>query len=108
MRARMGIVSGLAALALLLPLAASAQNAPDKTPKKDYSQPGHWQFIPFVGWTVFAVFQVELRRWLSDDNPNLRQGLQTLERALRLLITGLAPQKAALASSQGPAGRRRK
>jgi AcrR family transcriptional regulator len=62
----------------------------------------------FVGWTVFAVFQVELRRWLSDDNPNLRQGLQTLERALRLLITGLAPQKAALASSQGPAGRRRK
>ncbi len=45
---------------------------------------------------IFAVFQVELRRWLSDDDPNLQQGLQTLERALRLLITGLAPTKAAL------------
>jgi AcrR family transcriptional regulator len=50
----------------------------------------------FVGWTVFSVFQVELRRWLSDDDPNLQQGLRTLERALRLLITGLTPTKAAL------------
>jgi outer membrane protein OmpA-like peptidoglycan-associated protein len=53
MRARMGTVSVLAALALLVPLATSAQTTPDKTPKKDYSQPAHWQFIPFVGWTVF-------------------------------------------------------
>jgi len=43
----------------------------------------------FIGWIVFSVFQVELRRWLSDDDPDLQQGLQTLERALRLLITGL-------------------
>ena len=50
----------------------------------------------FIGWTVFSIFQVELRRWLSDDGPDLQQGLQTLERALRLLITGLAPTKAAL------------
>ena len=50
----------------------------------------------FIGWTVFSVFQVELRRWLSDDDPDLQQGLQTLERALRLVITGLAPTKAAL------------
>jgi AcrR family transcriptional regulator len=50
----------------------------------------------FVGWTVFSVFQVELRRWLSDDDPNLQQGLQALERALRLIISGLAPAKAAL------------
>jgi AcrR family transcriptional regulator len=50
----------------------------------------------FIGWTVFSVFQVELRRWLSDDDPNLQQGLQTLERALRLVITGLAPTTAAL------------
>jgi AcrR family transcriptional regulator len=54
----------------------------------------------FVGWTVFAVFQVELRRWISEDNPNLKQGLRALERALRLVITGLAPKQAALASSQ--------
>jgi hypothetical protein len=50
----------------------------------------------FIGWTVFSVFQVELRRWLSDDDPDLQQGLQALERALRLLITGLTPTKAAL------------
>jgi AcrR family transcriptional regulator len=50
----------------------------------------------FIGWTVFSVFQLELRRWLSDDDPDLQQGLQALERALRLLITGLTPTKAAL------------
>jgi AcrR family transcriptional regulator len=50
----------------------------------------------FIGWAIFCVFQVELRRWLSDDHPNLQQGLRSLERALRLVITGLAPTKAAL------------
>jgi hypothetical protein len=50
----------------------------------------------FIGWIIFSVFQVELRRWLSDDDPNLLQGLQTLERALRLVVSGLAPAKAAL------------
>lgn len=60
-----------------------------------------------VGWTVFAVFQVELRRWLSDDDPSLQQGLRTLERGLRLVITGLAPKKAALAlSHDAPAASR--
>jgi AcrR family transcriptional regulator len=50
----------------------------------------------FIGWTIFCVFQVELRRWLSDDDPSLQQGLRSLERALRLVITGLVPTKAAL------------
>jgi AcrR family transcriptional regulator len=50
----------------------------------------------FIGWTIFCVFQVELRRWLSNDDPNLQQGLRALERALRLVLTGLAPTKAAL------------
>jgi AcrR family transcriptional regulator len=49
----------------------------------------------FIGWTLFSVFQVELRRWLSNDDPNLQQGLRSLERALRLVITGLTPTKAA-------------
>ena len=52
----------------------------------------------FVGWTIFAVFQVELRRWLSVDEPELGAGLKALERALRVVITGLAPREAALAS----------
>jgi AcrR family transcriptional regulator len=45
----------------------------------------------FIGWTIFSVFQVELRRWLSNNDPNLQQGLRRLERALRLVITGLVP-----------------
>jgi AcrR family transcriptional regulator len=55
----------------------------------------------FVGWTIFAVFQVELRRWLSSDDPDLRVGLKALERALKLVITGLAPKPAALTSRPG-------
>ena len=55
----------------------------------------------FIGWTIFCVFQVELRRWLSDDNPNLQRGLRALERALRLVLTGLAPTKAALRLATG-------
>src|SRR5262245_52806397 len=41
----------------------------------------------FIGWTLFSVFQVELRRWLSNDDPSLQQGLRSLERALRLVIS---------------------
>lgn len=42
----------------------------------------------FAGWTLFCIFQVELRRWLANDLTNLRAGLSELERALGLLITG--------------------
>ena len=42
----------------------------------------------FVGWTLFCVFQVELRRWLASDATNLRAGLRELERAFRLLTVG--------------------
>ncbi len=45
----------------------------------------------FIGWTIFCIFQVELRRWLSHDNPNLREGLGALQRALTLFIKGLKP-----------------
>ena len=49
----------------------------------------------FAGWTLFCIFQVELRRWLSSDVTNLRTGLDQLERAFRMLIVGLslAPEK---------------
>jgi AcrR family transcriptional regulator len=50
----------------------------------------------FVGWTIFCIFQVELRRWLSHDSPNLRDGMTALQRALTLFITGLKPTKSAL------------
>lgn len=42
----------------------------------------------FAGWTLFCIFQVELRRWLSNDVAHLRAGLSELERAFRMLIVG--------------------
>jgi AcrR family transcriptional regulator len=42
----------------------------------------------FAGWTLFCIFQVELRRWLASDATNLRAGLNELERAFRMLIVG--------------------
>jgi AcrR family transcriptional regulator len=50
----------------------------------------------FIGWTIFCIFQVELRHWLSHDNPNLREGLALLQRALTLFIKGLEPKDSAL------------
>jgi AcrR family transcriptional regulator len=50
----------------------------------------------FVGWTIFCIFQVELRRWLSHDAPNLREGMAALQRALTLFIGGMKPTKNAL------------
>jgi AcrR family transcriptional regulator len=41
-----------------------------------------------AGWTLFCIFQVELRRWLSSDVTHLRSGLSELERAFRMLVVG--------------------
>ncbi|MFL9827803.1 TetR/AcrR family transcriptional regulator [Rhodoplanes sp. SY1] len=43
----------------------------------------------FVGWTIFCIYQVELRRWLSDGTVDVESGLDRLRRALLLLIYGL-------------------
>jgi AcrR family transcriptional regulator len=61
----------------------------------------------FVGWTIFCIFQVELRRWLSHDAPNLREGMVALQRTLTLFIGGLKPAKNALALRR-PADRKHK
>lgn len=42
----------------------------------------------FAGWTVFCIFQVELRRWLANDVTDINSGLSELKRALALLIAG--------------------
>jgi AcrR family transcriptional regulator len=49
----------------------------------------------FIGWTIFCIFQVELRRWLSDNDSNLRAGLKVLERALALFIGGIKTSRRA-------------
>jgi AcrR family transcriptional regulator len=47
----------------------------------------------FVGWTMFCIFQVELRHWLARETSQLRTGLNELERALQLLINGLKSRR---------------
>jgi AcrR family transcriptional regulator len=55
----------------------------------------------FVGWTLFCIFQVELRRWLSSDASDLNDGLGTIERALSLFINGLKPTPKAIKRRTG-------
>ena len=55
----------------------------------------------FIGWTIFCIFQVELRRWLSDDDPDLREGMEALQRALTLFIRGMNPTERALIIRRG-------
>jgi AcrR family transcriptional regulator len=51
-----------------------------------------------AGWTIFCIYQVELRRWLSDGDLDLRKGMSRLRRTLNVCITGLGP-----AGKLGPA-----
>ena len=57
----------------------------------------------FIGWTIFCIFQVELRRWLSDDDTNLDTGLRALERALMLFIGGIKTSRRASDARRGQA-----
>ena len=41
-----------------------------------------------IGWVAFCIYQVELRRWLVSDTPDLARGLKDLEKALKLFLTG--------------------
>lgn len=59
-----------------------------------------------VGWSIFCIFQVEQRHWLSKENPDIHEGLAALERALILIITGVNPTRKALMSRRSPAGLR--
>jgi len=42
----------------------------------------------FAGWTLFCIFQVELRRWLANDVTHICSGLNELERAFQMLMVG--------------------
>lgn len=43
-----------------------------------------------IAWVAFCIYQVELRRWLAADNPDLAAGSRRLEKALTLLLAGAA------------------
>jgi AcrR family transcriptional regulator len=44
-----------------------------------------------IGTVVFAIFQIELRRWLSVRRVDVDNGLATLSGSLEILMRGLAP-----------------
>lgn len=44
----------------------------------------------FIGWLAFCIYQVEMRRWLVSDTPELQKGLRRLEKALKLFLSGAA------------------
>ena len=46
----------------------------------------------FIGLVIFSIYYLQLRLWVSTDNPNLRDGLESLERALKLFASGLMPR----------------
>lgn len=46
-----------------------------------------------IGWVAFSIYQVELRRWLASDTPDVRQALKRLEMSLKLLLTGAATRE---------------
>jgi AcrR family transcriptional regulator len=45
-----------------------------------------------IGWVIFCVYQVELRRCLSETKPDLNGGMASLANALKVVIEGLAPR----------------
>lgn len=48
---------------------------------------------------LFAIYQVELRRWLVSEEPDLETGLAGLGRQLLIVLNGLAPRPEALSGA---------
>jgi AcrR family transcriptional regulator len=49
-----------------------------------------------VAQAIFAIYQVDLRLWLSEEKPRIGAGMDLLRRKIELLICGLSPDKFAL------------
>jgi AcrR family transcriptional regulator len=46
----------------------------------------------FDAEVLFAIYQVELRRWLAGEDPQTKPGLARLSRALQICVDGLCPR----------------
>jgi AcrR family transcriptional regulator len=47
-----------------------------------------------IAEVIFSIFQIEVRRWLSTDELNVKRGIAELRRQLLLLVNGLSPRAA--------------
>jgi len=54
----------------------------------------------FVGWVAFSIFQVEMRRWLMSKKLDTETGIDTLQRALKLLMQGVTPASGGISTPQ--------
>ncbi|TKV70763.1 TetR/AcrR family transcriptional regulator [Rhizobium sp. AU243] len=50
-----------------------------------------------IAQTIFAIYQVDLRRWLSTDDLDIEAAMLHLGRQLMVLMRGLSPRPEALA-----------
>ncbi|WP_064694965.1 TetR/AcrR family transcriptional regulator [Rhizobium aegyptiacum] len=50
-----------------------------------------------IAQAVFAIYQVDLRIWLSEDRLDLEAGMDRLRRQIEIVLKGLSPQPTALA-----------
>jgi AcrR family transcriptional regulator len=53
-----------------------------------------------IAETIFAVYQVHLRRWLAADGLDIDSAMSQLGRQIGVVIHGLAPRRGALALRQ--------
>ena len=53
-----------------------------------------------VARLIFAVYAIEIRRWVGEEPPLVEAGLQSLRDLLRLQILGLAPAPGALGTGR--------
>ena len=49
-----------------------------------------------IAQTIFAIYQVDLRIWLSSEKPKIGPGMDALRRKLEIVMRGLNPRKSAL------------
>ncbi len=42
-----------------------------------------------IGWVIFCLYQVEVRRWLAEGTLDIAEGMARLERAIGVVVTGL-------------------
>jgi len=47
-----------------------------------------------VGAVIFAIYQIEIRRWLTSRKVVVEEGVGQLQQSLQIVITGLTPNRA--------------
>ena len=60
----------------------------------------------FVGWVIFCLYQVEIRRWLSERKLDVADGMASLERAIRVVMIGLGATHIAKSTDERPTRKR--